>query len=673
MKALARSLRPSAWSLPILLAVAPAGLRAQSADDLSKELEELMNTKVTVASKTAESLNEAPGIITVVSRMEIEGFAAQNVGQVLNRVVGMALLSPDVFPNNSVVVRGEEATPYNNHILVLLDGRPMRDPITGGLNGSCWNSFPLSVVERIEIIRGPGSVLYGSCAYSGVVNIITRSREDAGSAGAVAVGVGNHGVFTQSGHALMKDGDFSGIVGVTEYMDKGPSETFVDYNGVQGTGNFSHHSLGAVTHMEYKGFTLSAYQGNYDPFTLEGSNEGWTDGSPANLPLNDKMQQITTFTDLGYARDLSDKVTLGANLTYNQTMWYTGARDAALNQVNAEFPQATTDGHALLYEVTARIRPATGLNLIFGGGGEKADWGGFLVINGSQNSNFLYGQADYRIQSVKLIAGMQYNKLENIKGQASPRVGLILDVTPEFGFKLLDSTAFRKAYPNEMDFNVSIFKGNQSLQPELINTLEAQAFYQGKLFQGALTYYHSHMSDIIGRQVFPDPGGPAPGFYLQYVNNGTWNFSGFEAEGRVSLTPRLLLTGSASWQTNQNQAGVSNASLAPSAVLKAGVMYHLPSLTLSLFDSYSGSPKSVTLTHPTAAQVNPEPGSYNQLSAKVAWKAWEQGARALKLSLEGDNLLNKQILYPDYPNREVNSLLPLNAGRTLMAVATFSF
>ena len=53
---------------------------AQSPDDLERELMELLNTKVTVASKAAESLNAAPGIISVVSRMEIEGFAAQNLG-----------------------------------------------------------------------------------------------------------------------------------------------------------------------------------------------------------------------------------------------------------------------------------------------------------------------------------------------------------------------------------------------------------------------------------------------------------------------------------------------------------------------------------------------------------------------------------------------------------------
>jgi outer membrane cobalamin receptor len=663
----------------LVLALAPAGLSAQSVDEDLKELQALLNTKVTVASKTAESLNQAPGIITVVSRMEIEGFAARNVGEVLNRVVGMALLSPDVFPNNSVVVRGEEATPYNNHILVLLDGRPMRDPITGGLNGSYWNSFPLSVVERIEIIRGPGSVLYGSCAYSGVVNIISKRRDEEGTSGAVSVGVGSYGGFTQSAHAMLNKGDFNGIVGVTEYLDSGPSETFVDYNGVQGTGKFSHHSLGVVTHMEFKGFTLNAYQGNYDPFTIEGSNEGWTDGSAQNLSLDNKEQQITTFTDLGYSAEVSDKVTVGANLTYNQTVWYTGERnvvaatDAPQNQVNAEFPKATTDGHAMLYEATVRIRPVDGCNLILGGGGEKADWGGALVINGSQNSNFLYGQADYRIEKVKLIGGLQYNKLDNIKGQASPRVGVIVDITPEFGFKILDSTAFRKAYPNEMDFNVSIFKGNQALQPELINTMEAQAFYQGKVFQGALTYYHSHMSDIIGRQVFQDPTGPAPGFYLQYVNNGTWNFSGFEAEGRLTLTSRLLLTGSATWQTNENQAGVSNASLAPSMVLKAGVLYHLPSWTFGVFDIYSGAPKSVTLTSPNAALANPEPGAYNQLSAKATWKAWESGPCALKVSLEGDNLLGKYITYPDYPNRDVNSLLPLSTGRTVMGSVVLAF
>jgi outer membrane receptor for ferrienterochelin and colicin len=649
-------------SAAALSAFAPGWASAQTPDDLGAALEELLNTRITVASKTAESLNQAPGIITVVSRMEIEGYASQNLGEVLNRVVSMSLLSPDIFPNQSVVVRGQETTPYNNHILVLLDGRPVRDPITGGLNGPTWNSFPLSVVERLEIIRGPGSVLYGSCAYSGVVNIVTRDRKEDGTSGSAALAAGNNGAFTQSGNVLFRSGDFHGIVGATQYMDTGQQESFVDYSGTAGSAKFFHHSLGAVAHLDYRGLTVNAYQGNYDPYTLEGSSETWMNPATRN-------QQIATHLDTGYSADVSSTVNLGANVTYNRTEWLTGDRWAT---ASPGVPPGTTTGNALLFEFTARIVPTTGFNIILGGGGEKSDWGGALVIDGNQTATFLYAQADYRLDAVKLIGGMQYNKLQDIKGNVSPRLGLVWDVTPEVCAKVLYSSAFRKGYPNETGFNVSIFHGNPLLQPELITTLETQLMYQGKAFQGSLTYYSSQMKDIIIRQVFPNPGATPP-IYLKYVNGGTWNFSGFEAEGRYSITPSLLFSASASYQTNKTEAGVENANLHPSTMVKAGFLYHAGGWSAGLFDIYSGAPKATTTVDPTSKVVNPEAGTSNLVSAKVGWKVWESHGRSLNLSVESNNLLDKNITYPDYPNKAVNTFLPLNAGRSVLGSVAILF
>jgi len=237
--------------MPALVALGPAAWAQQPQDDTLNELMALLNTKVTVASKTAESMNAAPGIITVITRPEIEGFAGQNLGQVLNRVVGMALLSPDIFPGQSLVIRGQETTPYNNHVLVLLNGRPMRDPITGGLNGSFWNAFPLGMVEKIEIIRGPGSVLYGSCAYSGVVNVVTQRRATDGLGGALGIGTGNNYASSRSAQVDFRDGDLNGIVGVSQFRDQGPLESFIDYNGTAGSDRFFHRDLGVAAHLDY--------------------------------------------------------------------------------------------------------------------------------------------------------------------------------------------------------------------------------------------------------------------------------------------------------------------------------------------------------------------------------------------------------------------------------------
>jgi outer membrane receptor for ferrienterochelin and colicin len=327
----------------------------------------------------------------------------------------------------------------------------------------------------------------------------------------------------------------------------------------------------------------------------------------------------------------------------------------------------------MLFELTARIAPGNGFNLVLGGGGEKDTWGGVnsLVIPGTQTSSFFYAQADYRLDPVKLIGGLQYNKLQDIGGNASPRLGAIWDFTPEWGAKLLYSTAFRKGYPNETGFNVSIFHGNPDLQPELIATTEGQVFYQGKAFQGSLTVYHSQMKDIIIRQSIPDPGSTPP-FYLKYVNGGTWDYDGVEFEGRWNLSTKFMVTASASYETNET-GGVDQANLMPTTQVKAGALYQDRGWSFGLFDVYSSASKATASINPASAQVNPEPGAYHLVSAKVTWKVWSAGTRSLTLAVESNDLLDRTISFSDYPNKEVDSLLPLYQQRTVDGSVTVRF
>ncbi len=652
--------RNLAWRLALMAPLLAVPVRAQEADDLAKELEALLNTKITVASKSAESLNAAPGIVSVISSRELEGYAAQNLGQVMNRVVGMALLSPDIFKDQSVVVRAQETWPYNNHILVLLNGRPMRDPITGGLNGPTWNAFPIALVDHLEIIRGPGSVLYGSCAYSGVVNIVTKTRQDVGFSGAQSVTAGGYGGYGQQGYVTFNSGEFQGMVGANHYSDKGPEFEFADYSKKVGKGFFNREVLSTVVNLSGMGFTLNAARSSYDQFSLDGADEIW---KPETVG-----KQALSHVDLGYSKDINKFLNVGANLTWNKTDWTSGTLAS---------PQLTT-ANATLFELMARIKPMEGMNVVVGGGAEDAQWNGTgLVVGGSQKSTFFYAQVDYRIQALKLIGGAQYNKLDGIDGNTSPRVGLIYDFTPEWGAKVLYSTAFRKGYPHETGFNVSVFRGNKELKPELVTTTEAQVFYQGKTAQGSITFYKSQQKDLITRKVYlkidPATGNVLGLDYLKYINGGTADFQGFELEGKASLTSSLMLTGSAYFQKNENEAGVKDFALHPNTMVKVGALYQSGNWSLGVFDAYFGAPKTTRDLSASAAAPNKEAESFHLVSAKVTWKAIEMNKQALRLSLEADNLLNTDIRYPDYANKGVNTLIPLYKGAVVHATVAWNF
>lgn len=623
--------------------------------------EELMNMLVTTASKKAESVNEAPGIISVISKKEIEGFAAKTLGDVLNRVVGSIHLSANVFTNNLISLRGQETTPYNNHILILLNGRPLRDPITGGLNNIIYTGFPLNLIERIEVIRGPGSVLYGSCAYSGVINIITKLAENDGSSYQADLIYGSNNTFAQSFTGIIKEGDlqlsFSGL----NHSEKGPKYEFIDYLNINSNANFERKNFSFVSNLSYKGLKINQMYSQYNPYGLAGADNNW---DLTTDPFDNNLHKIFLL-DMGYSHPFSEIWTTEANVNFTQRNWTT---DGFIDN----------SGKDIMFELLNRISPSENLNILIGATYTDTDYRGGLLINNNLWSGSIYSQIDYRlIEELKLIGGFQYNKIQGIDGNLSPRLGVVANLNKNLGLKVLYSQAFRKGYPLETSFDVIVFKGNLELKPELINTFETQLFYQSEKIQASFTYYNSVMKDIIYRQRFVDPTVPPLGWYLKYINGGEHKFWGIEFETKVSLLDNLMFVGSYAYQTNENENGVENATLHPQNYLKIGLLYQDAFITAGIFNSYFSEPNKVIKLNPSVNIYNKEAEAFNLLSAKIGVDLFKlfnfQSTKKMILSIEWDNLLNKDVRYPEYTSRGVNTLLPLYEGSEFLVGIKYNF
>jgi outer membrane receptor for ferrienterochelin and colicin len=152
-----------------LVSSGAAPTASASSDDLtSMDLEKLMNIQVTTASLFSDKLSQAPSIMSVVTGDELRRFGGLTLGEVLQTVPGLTG-STQYFSDRSLVsARGDQVKTNGGHILFLINGRPTREVMEGGNISDLLESFPVDIIERIEVIKGPGSVLYGSNAFSAV-------------------------------------------------------------------------------------------------------------------------------------------------------------------------------------------------------------------------------------------------------------------------------------------------------------------------------------------------------------------------------------------------------------------------------------------------------------------------------------------------------------------------
>lgn len=133
--------------------------------------------EVSAASRVTESIEDAPASVSIISQQELRAMGYPTIADAIRGIRGIYLSDDRSYVTAGV--RGySRPGDYGNRILVLLDGQPMND-------NYIWSSYigtdgrvDIADIERIEVVRGPGSVLYGSSAFFGVINLVTRSRNE---------------------------------------------------------------------------------------------------------------------------------------------------------------------------------------------------------------------------------------------------------------------------------------------------------------------------------------------------------------------------------------------------------------------------------------------------------------------------------------------------------------
>lgn len=650
--------------------------------------EDLINLQVTTASKTAERAVEAPAVLSVITKQEIELYGALTLGEILERVTSVFMLSTYSATQNVASFRGDQTGDLNTHILILVDGRPTRESIFNGSNACLFNGFPIESIERIEVIRGPGSVLYGTCAMMGVINIITKTG---GQSFGASAGYGSFGTFR---------GAVNGKYGKKDWEIQGGAQ----FRSTDGW-NFKAHdegnnrisyldsilkretTLGAQLKFKYKGFKFNSFYTSARQSAF-GTIAEW------NAPPDYQHVNSRLFADAGYERQLLKFWKASLNLTFNRGETQGQRRLVGNDDV---FRARSND---ILVEFTNYLEVRKNINVVVGGifnsqGGDyyvpvvdsrtnlpfditlgKNPQPLEAILNYRLVQTSVYLQADYKpFRWLKLIAGAQGNKVSSLDIDFVPRLGTVINPIKPIFIKALYGSAFRAASGYERRINFpGVIVGRDNVLPEKVSTFEAQIAYAKTTWSVALTYFHSTQSNLIRPSAFGDrvngfvtaTGEVVPRFY----NVGELNLQGIEVEANANLASwvkGLSVLASFTYQTNKDNANKQNVTLMPNQMVKFGVSYKSEfGLRAGWFNSYFGSlhdPKVLNAEGNLITRYdNPAVKDFIYGTLNVGFDVstlifpeskWRE---AIGLDLYLTNLYNQKVYYPEIVRGRINTI-----------------
>jgi outer membrane receptor protein involved in Fe transport len=631
----------------------PASGNGTIADLLSMDLDSLANLEVTTASRFSDKLSDAPGIMSVVTSDELRRFSGLTLNEILQRVPELTGSTQYFSDRSLVAARGDQTKTDGGHILFLINGRPTREVMEGGMISDLLESFPVDILERIEVIKGPGSVLYGSNAFSAVVNLITRKAKvnEVNLKGTGGAG----GAVDTTGNFLYKSGDLRAVGAVqfhempdwpTTYLvplsqqnlSFAPAVPPVEQVNVQDRG------FGSYLGLDYKGLSfMSAF--------TEWQSTGFVEGtvSPTRLTRD--------FGDLGYDRQITQNWDMKFDLTFTRTTFKEGP-----------FPNVTRDSNESVAEWTNLLNLTSRDRLSFGGlfnrieGVElfTATVPATVTASGRRYGGAFYAQIDHQLLAdLKLIGGFQTNKIGTIPLNTVPRGGAVWTPSSWASVKALYSQAFRAPSLDENLLNNPGLGGNPNLKPETVATFDLGVYFEGRRAQFGVDYFHSTFNNLIVNA--------AGATRAVYFNLGQITFNGGEMEGKYYFGKDFFLQGSMLCQVNVDGKGVSNTSPVPNVGFKAGFSYQTRKLTAGLFDVSDGP-------YDNRTAVNPLQGWHHIINANFRYdlsKYLPMGDRAgIAAAVHVINLTNQLIWMPSGFGSV--DTVPVEQGRVVFAGLEFS-
>ncbi|MFC3151260.1 TonB-dependent receptor plug domain-containing protein [Litoribrevibacter euphylliae] len=646
---------------------------------LELPIEELMEVEVTGSTMTSKSIVTAPSSVTVFNQQRIKELGVDKLHELANYVPGFqSYLSSGWSHNHSISVRGRRISSALTDVLLLIDGHRINNARTGGAS-SAVPTFPLSQVERVEFIRGPGASIYGSNAMIGVINIITRKN-----ANQATLAYGTHNRKTAD---LLVNDDLGSIeVSLVAHHDSDNGETYdVISNNTQSIVELrdKREFSDIIFNLAWQQteVNLQYYENASKGYFLEGStpdkdnrresnlfsarlNQGFDwlsvdsnvslEYQLSHLTLHGQVQEQGTFnllsdppsdaplmTDVNFDDiegyrvfwlnnwPLSDRQSFQFGTEYRfQKVRKTYAKSnfdiAALAEQS--FPIASSD----TMSIPTLVQEATTRDI----------WG-------------LFGQYQHDItHATQLTLGLRYDRYASIGSEVSPRASLVHSFNNHHSIKLTYGRAFRAPAENELFLvNNPVIVGNPDLKPETVSTWEAVWLAQWQQTFISLGYFENHFTDSI--LLAPSDTGK-----LVFDNVRLKDSRGMELELHHHFNARWSSRLTAMHLFNNAQESFKEAD----TVGSISINYHQPNWQANLSSVYQGARETV-ISNSDRIKLN----DYWLLNGKLAYQWTSEWSTNLQIK----NLLDKSYDTPNN-NAPMNNPVP-NRGREFLASVSYQF
>ncbi|MBX3130682.1 MAG: TonB-dependent receptor [Polyangiaceae bacterium] len=481
---------------------------AQRRIDVSLQTRE----EVVAASRQAESLDDAPSSVSVIPLRELRAFAHPTIAESLRGTRGVYGWDDRAYASLGVRGLGRLGS-YGTRLLVLADGHPTNDNWIGSSYVGYDARTDLGDVERIELVRGPGSVLYGSNAFTGVVNLVTRSP----TVTSVEAGVGTHldgvartrvrgnvvlgkdaSIWTSVSTARSRGRDFF----FPEYVADTPPDVAGHARGVDGF-----RSGTVAGRAQYKAITAQWFLHRHDKRLPAGAFETLL-GDPRTTQQDDRA-----FVELRAEPRVGERVTLLSRAYLNHYRFDGAyARDPADGGLGVDRFRGSWAG----LEQRLVVEPTPGARFTVGAEGqahfqveqESFDEGSGTLLDDTADGGrtfqvgAAYALADVGVsRAVRVSAGARLDAYSTFGQSLSPRVALVTRPYARGVFKVLGGKAFRAPSVYELfyDDGGTTQIASPDLEPESIYSVELEHTHRfSPTVSGSVSSYANYVTNTIG-------------------------------------------------------------------------------------------------------------------------------------------------------------------------------